>query len=241
MSEFAGVLFDMDGVLIDTHNAIVGLWQAVAAEHGVGLTDDDVRRHVTGCAPEHTIAAVFAAVSEPRRQRILDVVRAAEPDLEFEELPGAADLISELHQAGVPLALVTGGSRARCDRVLEKLGLADVFDAVVAWGDVDAGKPAPDCYELAARRLGLPPGSCLAFEDAAGGVRSAVGAGVVCVGVSKNRAALMACGAQEVVDDLSQVRCHRDGRVELFHDGVAVTGFAFPVTGERSHRARNVW
>jgi HAD superfamily hydrolase (TIGR01509 family) len=82
-----------------------------------------------------------------------------------------------------PLAIATGGSRLVSEKVLQQVGMSDLFDEVVTANDVVCGKPAPDIYKEAASRLGVDPLRCLAFEDAAAGMMAAQSAGmrVVCV------------------------------------------------------------
>lgn len=233
---FGAVLVDMDGVLVDSRRDVAALWHALAAEAGTELSAQDVRRDVLGCAPEHTVRAVFGHLDVAERRRMLHRVRGAEPDLGFVELPGARTLVRDLHRAGVPLALVTGASRGRAQRVLYALGIEAAFAALVVWGDVVSGKPAPDCYVLAASRLGVDPRRCLVLEDAPAGVTAALAAGASCVGISGDGISgdsgisgdagggdeLADRGARPVVGTISALRCVRSTRagvVELTADG----------------------
>ncbi|MBV1853527.1 HAD family hydrolase [Catellatospora tritici] len=202
---FDSALFDLDGVLIDTQDAIVALWRDLAAGHGLELSERDVDSHVLGCSPEHTVRTVFGGLDPDGRDRVLAAVRAAEPDLAFKPVAGAAELVTGLHAAGVWLGLVTGASAYRAGRVLAELGVRAAFAALVTWGEVEHGKPAPDCYQLGARRLGCEPARCLVFEDAPSGVTAAVRAGAVCVGVGADPR-LAASGATWTVPDLAAVR-----------------------------------
>ncbi len=206
MRTFDGVLFDLDGVLIDSTEGIVALWHGLTAAHGRRLHAADIDRHVLGCSPEHTVATLFAGLPPHVHRDVLAAVREAEPDLAFVEIAGAGRLVRELHAAGIRLGLVTGASGARAERVLTTLGLHTRFEARVTWGEAERGKPAPDCYELAVRRLGLRPEACLVFEDAPGGVSAAVAAGTACVGVGP-----AATGAKWRVAGLNEVGCRPYG------------------------------
>lgn len=205
--KLSAVLFDMDGVLIDTDQAVSELWRGLAAEHGLTLTAADLATDVYGCAPEHTVETVFAPLAPDGRAEVLDRVRAAEPGLGFAPVPHAARLVRQLADAAVPLALVTGASEARAARATRALGLTGRFAASVTWGEAASGKPAPDCYLLAADRLGVSPADCLVFEDTTSGARAAATAGAVCVAVGETgRAALLASGARHVVPGFASVR-----------------------------------
>jgi HAD superfamily hydrolase (TIGR01509 family) len=207
--DLSAVLFDMDGVLIDTDAAIAGLWHGLAGEYGTTISPADLAAHVYGCVPEHTVETVFAALGTSDRAHILRRVREAEPTLGFTPVPQAADLVRRLAAAGVPLALVTGASATRAGRTLDALGLTGRFAATVTWGEAARGKPAPDCYLLAAERLGVPAQACLVFEDTTGGVRAATAAGAACVAVGPaDPAALRAHGARHAVPGFQTVRFH---------------------------------
>jgi HAD superfamily hydrolase (TIGR01509 family) len=97
-----------------------------------------------------------------------------------EPLPGAADLVRRLQAARVPLAVASSSILPWVEACLQRLELFDAFDVIVTGSDVEAGKPAPDIYLLAAERLGLEPARCLAFEDAPAGILSARAAGMTC-------------------------------------------------------------
>ncbi|MDI5967433.1 HAD family phosphatase [Streptomyces sp. SL13] len=217
----SAVLFDMDGVLIDTDEAIAALWHGLGAEFGVSIDAADIAAHVLGCSPEHTVGTVFAALGPDDRERVMDRVRAAEPTLGFAPVPQAARLVERLAAAGVPLALVTSASTGRAERVLKELGIDGAFSTSVTWGEAQRGKPAPDCYLLAARRLNVPAAECLVFEDTSSGVRAAVAAGAPCVGVSRyDPAPLRTGGARHVVRtfDAVGVRQAADGLVLTIGD-----------------------
>jgi sugar-phosphatase len=202
----AGVLIDLDGVLIDTAGAIRALWTDIGRPLGIRITDEDFARHILGCAPEHTVATLFGDSDEAVRAEVLAAVRAGEPRLGYAPITGAADLVTALSDAGAAIALVTGASAARARAVLDGMGVRLAFSALVTWGDVRVGKPAPDCYLLAAERLGLAPERCVAVEDAVLGVRSAVTAGMPCIGVGADQT-LLDAGAAFLVDSPAAVRC----------------------------------
>ncbi|NEC68446.1 HAD family phosphatase [Streptomyces sp. SID9727] len=202
------VLFDLDGVLIDTDAAVAALWRRAAESVGRDLSPEDMRTNVLGCSPERTIERVFGDCPEADRLRVLEEVRAGEPELGWEALPGGRNLVRALAAAGVPLALVTSASAARATAVTRGLGLTGHFAAMVTWEDAARGKPDPQPYMIAADRLGVPVGGCVVFEDSESGVQSAVAAGATCVAVSVRgyRSELSALGAAHVITSLDHVR-----------------------------------
>jgi HAD superfamily hydrolase (TIGR01509 family) len=197
-------LLDLDGVLISTEQAVLRLWRRLAARRGLMLSDDDLRAHALGCAPEHTVDMLFPAAA---REAVLAEVRQAERDLAFSIMPGAPGLLRKLARVGLPLALVTGASPERVARVLETLRARDIVRATVTWGEASRGKPDPEPYLLAAGRLGVEPERCLVLEDSPSGVTAAVAAGARCVGVGAGpaAAALRAKGAAAVVARLGEI------------------------------------
>lgn len=113
---FSAVLFDMDGVLVDTDRAIADLWHQLASDSGLALSDGDLAAHVFGCVPEHTVETLFAPLAERDRAEVLARVRAAEPDLACEPVPHAADLVRALAAAHVPSAWSSRTPPAECGR-----------------------------------------------------------------------------------------------------------------------------
>jgi HAD superfamily hydrolase (TIGR01509 family) len=97
-----------------------------------------------------------------------------------EPMPGAVGLVGELRAAGLRLGLASSSARPWGDACLERLGMANSFDAIVTGSDIENGKPDPEIYLLAAKRLGVPSRRCLAIEDAPAGIESAHGAGMEC-------------------------------------------------------------
>jgi sugar-phosphatase len=205
MTLLRAVLFDMDGVLVDTAAGIAQLWRDVCDRHGRPMTEQDLRTSVLGCSAEYTVSRLFPELDTLARAHLLDAVRKADQNLPFVEVPGARDVLRALHAHGLPMALVTGASRQRATAVIEACGLVGCFATVVAWGDVRQGKPHPACYTLAAQRLGHSPESSVVFEDTSLGVTAAVNASAVCVGVGPNADDLIAHGVTATVSSLAAV------------------------------------
>jgi HAD superfamily hydrolase (TIGR01509 family) len=208
----AAVLLDVDGVLVDTDAAILELWAEICVRSGRAAPGEESLRHILGCSVEHTSRHLFPDATAAQLKAIGDQVRGMEPELRLVPVPGAAELIDRLHRAGVPVALVTGASSVRLGRVVAALQAAGKVTASVTWGEAP-GKPDPGPYLLAARRIGVRPGECVALEDAAAGVLSAVRSGATCIGLARpgsgRHAALEQAGAVTVVGSPDQVRIGR--------------------------------
>jgi HAD superfamily hydrolase (TIGR01509 family) len=177
------VLFDMDGVLIDSATVIENAWRTVVAGYGRQLTEDDMRRHIHGQPGRHTAAALFPGYSARERAAICRSVDALEERATCAPLPGVVGLIKELTAARVAVGLVTSSWPERIRHVCLMLGLTGAFTTIVDRGCTPRGKPHPDPYQEAASRLRLSPDQTLAFEDSANGVASALAAGTRCVAV----------------------------------------------------------
>jgi beta-phosphoglucomutase-like phosphatase (HAD superfamily) len=135
--------------------------------------------------------------------------------LDVAPVPGVVEMVRELHGSAVALALATSASRSRARSTLADLGLLECFQQVVTGEDVLLGKPDAAIYRLACNRIGIDSECLLAVEDAISGIRAAVGAGLVCVGVASHETpeSLTAAGAALVVRDFEAVTPHELERI----------------------------
>lgn len=186
-----GVIWDLDGVVVDSAEFHRAAWQRLAAELGRAFTDDDFRRTFGMRNPE-IIASVLRVEGPPERVAELgERKEALYRELargRLRMLPGVERLLRELAERGVPQALATSTPRANVELILAELGLRDRFQALVTAEDVRKGKPDPEGFLLAAERLGVPAGWCVVLEDALVGAQAAAAAGMRCVLVAGERA-----------------------------------------------------
>ena len=179
------VIFDMDGLLIDSERVILECWRSVAAEHALPLDDglwlSMVGMHDAACS------ALLVRLLGPEKAERLSLDCKNRYDLLVEQgLPlkdGAIELLQELSARGVPLAIATSTRRERALIKLARCGIGHYFGALATSSDVAHPKPAPDIYLLAASRLGVPPENCMAVEDSEMGVRAANAAGMTVIQV----------------------------------------------------------
>lgn len=187
------MVFDLDGVLVDSENLAWDAWRAVLAPFGIEVTAQDVAA-ITGRTFDDGYAH-FAPRGLPDRGHVGTLLddeferRAGRSLLPFED---AFDTVEVLHDRGIPLGVATSSSRARLDTSLDAAGLAVRFGATAAGDEVEHGKPAPDVYLLAAERLGVDPTTCVAVEDTQIGIEAANAAGMFVVAVQRTETRLEA-------------------------------------------------
>jgi len=180
------VIFDMDGLMIDSEPLHKEAWQVTLRHFGYEL-DEALFAQLVGLQISEDAVLLREHFRLPVRAEALarqrnDLFLARLPG-RVKPRPGLCELIAQVRVRGLRTAVATLGERRYVDAVMRELNLDGVFDAVAVAEDVARGKPAPDVYLLAARRLGLPPAQCLALEDAPNGVLAAKAAGMRCVAV----------------------------------------------------------
>lgn len=194
------LLFDMDGVLVDSSAIIERTWRGWAARHGVDV--EPLLRMAHGRRPQDTLQSVVPHLNLPEELAWLEAAELADTD-GLMAVPGSARLLNSL--SGIPWAVVTSAGRELAPRRLLAAGLP-LPPVLVSSMDVSRGKPAPDGYLLAAARLGVVPSEAVVFEDAPAGVSAARAAGSTVIGVATTHAPEQLAGAAIVVADLMSVR-----------------------------------
>jgi HAD superfamily hydrolase (TIGR01509 family) len=201
-SRFDAVIFDLDGVIVDSEI----WWDEVrirfAKEHGRSWTEDD-RRAVMGANSRQWSATMRERLRLDLDERAIEVaiVDGVVARFEAEGAPtieGAVEAVRRI-AAGWPVAVASSAHRAVIDAALGATGLEAVFGVVVSSDEVERGKPEPDVYLEAARRLGIAPERCLVVEDSLNGVRAARSAGMTVVLVP-NLSVPPAAGTAELAD-----------------------------------------
>lgn len=206
---YRAVIFDMDGLLLDTET----LWHAAETElfarHGGEFTWDD-KMAVIGTSADVTARYFAERLGRPLAEgnALVDEMIAIMHGLvrrAVDARPGAVELVERLRELErVGLGLASNSPRFLVDDALATAGLTDAFDTIVTSDDVEHAKPAPDIYLLACERLGVPPGEAIALEDSASGIAAAKAAGLTCIAVPQY-AETDASAADRIVDSLEDL------------------------------------
>lgn len=200
---FEAVLFDMDGVLVDSEHRWNDVRIAYAAAHGRpwGVDDQHAVMGANSVQWATTMRDRLGLDGVPVARILDDIVTAVVREFHSGSvpvIPGAPDAVRRI-AARWPVALASSSHRAVIDAALELLGLEGVFGAVTSSDEVPHGKPEPDVYRLAARRLGVVPERCLVVEDSTNGILAGKAAGAYVV-LIPNPTVLPADHAREAAD-----------------------------------------
>jgi HAD superfamily hydrolase (TIGR01509 family) len=206
------VIFDLDGVVADSHPIHETAWKTLLIEEGL----DPV-----------TLSLDFLYAGHPRREILRHYFGHLEPsDIErmgrrkdelyavaakgLKTKPGILRVLSQLNAEGILCAVATSAQRVRTHEALEKFAIKGCFSAIVAGEDVSSPKPAPDIFLLAAGKLGVLAKNAVVVEDSVAGIQAARAAGMKCVGYALPRfvAALRDAGADDVISDLPANATH---------------------------------
>lgn len=183
------VIFDLDGVLVDTAHYHFIAWRRLAKELGINFTEQE-NEQLKGVSRMRSLEIILELgnlrLSQEEMEKLatkknkwfVDYINAMKPD---EIFPGVKELIQSIRSNGIKVALASSSKNA--DTVLNLLNIKNYFDAIVDGAMIVHTKPDPEIFLLAARKLNIPPSQCLVFEDAEAGVEAAIAAGMKCIGV----------------------------------------------------------
>jgi len=206
------VIFDLDGVLVDTEPLVVRAWQEILVPFGRPLDEQDIY-YIMGIDEETTNRYILEKTGLPMdletstRIHRQHLARLFAQELRLAE--GAQALLESLAGRGLALAIASNSRAEYVDQMLQDMGLRPYFQALATREHATHGKPAPDLYLAAARLLGVPPQACLAVEDSAVGLQAAVAAGMGC---------LVIAPADGVAQDFSLALARAGSLPELAHE-----------------------
>jgi HAD superfamily hydrolase (TIGR01509 family) len=201
------IVFDMDGVIIDSHPAHRKAWRLFLRTLGKQVSEEelafildghkrnDILRHFLGDLPEAELLGYGELKDDYFRRASLSV----------KPLRGVLRFMQQLRSEGILLGLATSASPSRTFSTLERMNVRHYFSAVITAADVTHGKPDPAVYRLACDRLNVDSGTVLAFEDAVSGIQAAREAGLKCAGVARSPRAeeLLLAGAEFVIENFA--------------------------------------
>ncbi len=198
-------MFDMDGVIVDSHPAHRLAWKKFLRTVGKDVPDSELDFIMDGRKREDILVHFLGPLSKRDLKeygRLKDELfwRAAS---EVVLIPGVYEFIECLHTAGIKMAVATSASAGRTQSILTRIGLLSYFCAIVTGDEVQKGKPDPRIYQLACQRINCSPSATLAVEDAASGVRAAKTAGLRCIAIAGSQPgdSLVAAGADCVLQN----------------------------------------
>lgn len=182
----AAVIFDNDGLLLDTEEAWSRAEERLFAAYDRAWTSEH-KRAIMGSSGQMAGALLAGWLDQPGRDRELmaEVVELVHDEVAkgVAAMPGARRLLEALTDAGIPVGLASNSSRRFIDEVLDASGLSELLPVTVSAYEAGAPKPEPDVYLAAARHLGVAPAGCVAFEDSPVGATAAKAAGMFVIGI----------------------------------------------------------
>jgi HAD superfamily hydrolase (TIGR01509 family) len=200
-----GILFDCDGVLVDSERWSCGAWIPVLKTRGIRAELADIEVFLG-----QSDAAVLAHYARQTGQELPDELIAEKEATYFElargtlqTFPGLFEVLDRLDGHGIPVAVASSGRPHKIRFSLQQVGLSERFAAICSASEVSRGKPAPDLFIYAAKQLDISPDRCLVIEDSSAGIQAARAAGMIALGYSSSlpRERLLQAGAQRVFDD----------------------------------------
>ena len=187
--DLRGCIFDLDGVIVDTAKYHFIAWKRLAWELGFDFTIND-NEALKGVSRMVSLGILLnkggIRVSEKEKERLaarknewyVELISGMKPD---EVLPGSMELLTALRKEGILTAI--GSASKNAGTILDRTGLRDKFDVIIDGNRISRAKPDPEVFLKGAEEMGLPPSSCVVFEDALAGIEAAIAGGMKCVGV----------------------------------------------------------
>jgi HAD superfamily hydrolase (TIGR01509 family) len=202
------VIFDLDGVVADSHPIHAAAWKTLLIEQGLDSTTLDLDFLYAGHPRREILRHYLGSIKSPEMERLgrrKDELYAVAAH-ELKTKPGIPRVLSELNSAGILCALATSAGRTRAHESLEQFSITKEFSLIVAGEDAAVAKPAPEIFLLAAKKLDVMSNECVVVEDSVAGVVAARAARMKCVGYALPRfaAALAEAGADDVISDFPE-------------------------------------
>lgn len=206
MASPVALIFDMDGVIVDSNPAHKIALKQFVKKYGKDLSEDELREKIYGRRNQDWLVAVFGQLDERKLKEYADekeeLFRRVY-DRDIRPLDGLAEFLAAAEKAGIPRAIATSAPRANVDFTLAKTGLGSYFDTILDDQFVTHGKPHPEIYQKTAKALNFDPAQCIVFEDSLAGVKSGKSAGCKVVGVTTTHTDDELDGADTFIHDFT--------------------------------------
>lgn len=203
------IVFDMDGVIIDSHPLHRVAWRQFLTKLGKDVDDKTLEFVLDGRTRKDILVHFLGPLTDEQLEEYGNRKDELLRNLgdKVETIPGVVEFLDHLSHEGIRMALATSASKRRVFGTLKELGLIHYFETVVTGDEVSAGKPDPAIYHLAAVRMQETPDRLLAVEDAVSGVQAARAAGMRCVGIAHNGRAdlLRSAGANPIIENFRSI------------------------------------
>jgi len=187
-SKPAAAIFDMDGVLVDSNPFHLQKWVDLLKRHGIPFRPEDLPEQVLGHRNDTAFRFFFGPrLTDDERSQLGEELEATFRKTfapHARPLPGLAELVQACHRAGIPMAVASSAMAKNVEFVVDALGFRPYFRCLVSGDEVAHSKPDPEIYLRTARKLGVEPAGCVAFEDSFVGIEAAKRAGMRCVAIA---------------------------------------------------------
>lgn len=191
------VLFDMDGVVLDTETQYDKFWSQMGEQYHLGIPHFE--KVIKGTTLPNIIKNNFSHLSQDEQDKIVEAADLFEQGMSYHEIAGALKFIAELKSKGIKIGLVTSSMQVKMDAVNKVQHFDQIFDTIVTGDRVVDGKPNPECFLLAAQDLGVDPSDCVVFEDSFAGIRAGQAAGMTVIALATT------LSADELKDKTDQI------------------------------------
>ncbi len=174
-----GVLFDLDGVLLDSEGQYSIFWAAMEEQYPTGVPD--FARYIKGF---HLTRILSYFENDEVRQQVVEKLLEFEHNMKYEFFPGALDFVKQLHDAGIPMAVVTSSDHTKMQSLYSQHPeFPGLFDQIVTGDMVTHAKPDPDCFLMGAKLIGVDIKDCIVFEDSRNGLIAGRNSGAKVIGI----------------------------------------------------------
>jgi beta-phosphoglucomutase len=209
MRKLKGVLFDLDGTLVDNNEVHYKAWKKYLSDSGIEISDEDFKENISGRTNEDAVEHIYnKKMSKDEAEKYYlakeEVYRQMyEPDIK--PINGLEKFLRELQDNGIDMAIATSGIRVNIQFMFRHIPIQQFFKTVIDSTAITNGKPDPEIFLNTAKALGIPPESCVVFEDSTSGVQAGKAAGMKVVALTTTHTREELKDADIVIKDYTQI------------------------------------